>query len=55
MPSLNSLIRSVCAKRQILHFANKDNSFYIWGGNLITANTLTLFAVMNRASHICGF
>lgn len=27
----------------------------IFGGNLIAANTLTLFAVMNRASHICGF
>lgn len=25
------------------------------GGNLITANTLTLFAVMNRVSHACGF
>lgn len=38
-----------------IHFANKDNSSYIWEENLITANTLTLLAVMNRASHIWGF
>lgn len=38
-----------------IHFANKDNSSYIWEENLITANTLTLLAVMNRASHIRGF
>lgn len=61
MPSLNTLIRSVCLCKAPgppfaqIHFANKDNSSYIWGENLITAHTLTLFAVMNRASHICGF
>ncbi len=61
MPSLKGLIRTVCLHKALgppfpqIHFANKDNSSYIWGENLITASTLTLFAVMNRASHICGF